>query len=124
MKEEMQETRKCEWCAKEIPQEALKCPHCGKFRKDISKDKFRCYLCAFFMVLALFSFFLGIRKGAWIENRSIWNMPLSGVYGFEDFSFREFISDDSGLMILIGFGIVTGLFIYQGVRTGKKLGWF
>lgn len=32
-------TRVCEWCATSIPEEALKCPHCTKWRKDIAEDR-------------------------------------------------------------------------------------
>ncbi len=32
-------TRECEWCAESIPEKALKCPHCTKWRKDIAEDR-------------------------------------------------------------------------------------
>ena len=32
-------TRICEWCAESIPEKALKCPHCTKWRKDIAEDR-------------------------------------------------------------------------------------
>lgn len=31
-------TRVCEWCAESIPRQALKCPRCTKWRRDIGVD--------------------------------------------------------------------------------------
>jgi len=51
-------TRVCEWCATSIPEEALKCPHCTKWRKEFTEDRkkffingwvsFLCLLCSVF----------------------------------------------------------------------------
>jgi len=37
--EQTRPLRKCEWCAESIPQEALRCPKCSKWRRDIVKDQ-------------------------------------------------------------------------------------
>ena len=37
-------TRTCEWCAKCIPEKAIKCPHCHKLRKDIERDRNAAYV--------------------------------------------------------------------------------
>ena len=42
-------TRICEWCATEIPNKALKCPNCNKWRKDIEREIIMMYT---FYVLA------------------------------------------------------------------------
>lgn len=33
----------CEWCTKPIDTAAIRCPNCGKLRKDIYNDKIKCY---------------------------------------------------------------------------------
>ncbi|MFI5133422.1 MAG: hypothetical protein ACHQEB_03750 [Chitinophagales bacterium] len=38
-------TETCEWCSKEREAGAIRCPHCGKLRKDIYEDKVKCYSC-------------------------------------------------------------------------------
>ena len=34
-------TRICEWCAMSILQQALICPYCRKWRKDIEHERFK-----------------------------------------------------------------------------------
>ncbi|MGD0551044.1 MAG: hypothetical protein ABSB25_00180 [Sedimentisphaerales bacterium] len=34
-----EKTRVCEWCAQSIPQQAIKCPFCHKWRNDINKAR-------------------------------------------------------------------------------------
>jgi hypothetical protein len=60
-------TRACEWCAEPIPEKALKCPHCTKWRKDIAEDRknFFTYLAAG-LAWCLFSIFLFI--GVWEDS--------------------------------------------------------
>lgn len=55
----------CSWCAKKMSSAALKCPHCGKWRKDISNERVICYcLCAFSTIFII---------GALNKSRSIWD---------------------------------------------------
>jgi hypothetical protein len=37
----MEETRVCEWCAKSIPKQAIKCSFCHKWRNDITRARQR-----------------------------------------------------------------------------------
>ena len=49
----------CSWCSKEMTSEALKCPGCGKWRKDISTERV-----IYYSLLGVSLFFL------WIQERS------------------------------------------------------
>ena len=33
----------CQWCTKPMDAAAVRCPNCGKLRKDIYNDKIKCY---------------------------------------------------------------------------------
>ena len=49
--------RTCEWCAESIPQQALICPYCRTWRKDIYKARAQAYnfgLAALFLCLTVF----------------------------------------------------------------------
>jgi len=45
-------TRTCEWCAESIPEQALVCPRCCKWRKDIEEDR-RNYITALVSTLVI-----------------------------------------------------------------------
>jgi 5,10-methylene-tetrahydrofolate dehydrogenase/methenyl tetrahydrofolate cyclohydrolase len=36
-------TETCKWCSKEKDVDAIRCPNCGKLKKDIYEDKIKCY---------------------------------------------------------------------------------
>ncbi|MGA2032037.1 MAG: DUF4339 domain-containing protein [Thermoguttaceae bacterium] len=59
------ETRTCEWCTTTIPSAALNCPHCGKLRKDIYKDKVLCWVYCFSTALPASLYMAGMRNGWW-----------------------------------------------------------
>ena len=101
----MSHTRVCEWCASEIPDEALKCPECNEWRKDIKNDKIICYS------------FSGL-TGAVIG----WNY-YSGNWStlFDSFSMHSFMSTTSGLVTITSF--LLSLVYY--IKVSKKIGtWF
>jgi len=50
-------SRKCDWCSESISIEALKCPHCGKWRKELAEERGRCRVNA---VVAGLSWIVGI----------------------------------------------------------------
>jgi len=37
----------CAWCSKSIPANAVKCPYCQKWRKDIDRDRIIAYVWGF-----------------------------------------------------------------------------
>jgi hypothetical protein len=47
MPEEVNENAQfCKWCSKSIPIDAVVCPYCRKWRKDIDRDRIIAYICA------------------------------------------------------------------------------
>ena len=87
--------RVCEWCATSIPEQALKCPHCTKWRKDIQKD-------------------INLQK-TWLGYAIGWSVPAfilivgaarNGVWGeglSNDFSVSKFLSSFWGWLELFLF---------------------
>ena len=69
---DQQPTSSCGWCTKEMPSEALTCPHCGKWRKDISTERI-----AYYSFLGVSSLFLFI--GA-LEARSVFSAFVGSVW--------------------------------------------
>jgi hypothetical protein len=61
------ETRPCEWCAELIQSDALKCPKCRKWRKDIDQDRLRAYGWGMSWVVAAGVLLEGFAAGAWKE---------------------------------------------------------
>ena len=41
VKAPQESNRVCDWCATSISEQALKCPHCGKWRKEIAEERGR-----------------------------------------------------------------------------------
>jgi len=68
-----QESKKeCDWCHELIRIDAIKCPHCSKWRKDIQEDinehkKWRINTIVFLLLVVLVA--VGAeRKGVWCEH--------------------------------------------------------
>lgn len=98
----MNESRKCEWCATPISIEAVKCPNCNEWRKDIRNDKYICYT---------FSIIGGLILG-WSTGTSAWSSL------FKSFSLNEFISSTTGWVVVIS-AVVS---IYYYIKVSKKIG--
>lgn len=47
--------RKCEWCGDSIPVEALKCPSCNMWRKDIHNDRVLCWTWSLLAIVPMFA---------------------------------------------------------------------
>ncbi len=60
----------CKWCLKEMEASAIRCPHCGKLRKDIYDDKVKCY---FFCALG------GLLLGFGISNSDQVYVLVAGI---------------------------------------------
>ena len=91
----------CEWCTKSMDAAALRCPSCGKLRKDIYNDKIKCYS---FCVLGGALIGIGISMSK--NNAS---------------------SNGSTSTILLVFGIlsaIVGLFFYYKVSQRLKTYWW
>ena len=100
-------SRVCEWCAETISADALKCPHCTKWRKDIDQDRIKCYSWSFGSILPATLSFVGARQGWWEYGES---------------SFGNFLTSLSGLLVIAGF-LVTGFFaVFYWVRVSRKIG--
>lgn len=109
----MTSSRVCEWCSTSIPETALKCSHCQKWRKDIDEDRIKSYCwggVAFFLMAFLF---MGIRNEWWHTK------PLLGTHHF---SFDIFLKTPSGIGMLIGLCITGYLSWLYYSRVSKKIG--
>lgn len=107
-------TRTCGYCDEIVSANALKCPKCTKWRKDIEEDRIKSYVWGAAAPAFPFIFFLvGIREGWWED------------YG--RFSLSIFMASQSGLAILAA-EIVVGFFsFYYYARVSRKIGswvWF
>ena len=113
--------RNCEWCTKEMPENAIACPHCGKLRKDIWRDKILSYTFTALLVFPLI-FLLG---GTWgrLDYAEPWYEYERGFFvRYGVFSFANFISSASGFFITILFIIFIIGAVYYYVSASKKLG--
>jgi hypothetical protein len=89
----------CNWCAKPMDKEAIRCQSCGKLRKDIYEDKIKCYS---FSILGALPIGAGI--GLYIADKE-----------------NLLTSDTTKLWLTVIGSIVTivGLFYY--VRASEKM---
>ena len=94
--------RKCDWCKKDIPQDAIICPNCQAWRKDISNEKIISYTLS---GLSVILFFLGVINTWW------------GNF-FDAFRIAEFISTFSGWVVM---GLFVASIVYYA-RVSKKIG--
>lgn len=124
-------TRVCEWCGESIPQQALRCPRCQKWRKDIEEDRVKCYGWTFTSILlgGLFYFYcyLGGRLGWWTVER--WkSFELVGVpmdIPTTEFSIGKFLSSPLMIILIAGIIITLCLSFHYYVKVSKKIGsWF
>jgi len=118
----------CKWCTKEIPEGAITCPHGGKLRKDIYRDELLTYTFSGLLLIPIILFFAGYEHGRLIIREvPIYAKPwykfvkIVGV-GHYQFSFINFISSPSGLLITFLFIIFLVGALYYYVRVSKKIG--
>ena len=107
-------SRSCEWCADPISVGAFKCPRCGKWRKDIDKDRILCYIWSSVTGFPILLFFIGLRSGWWTKGRD--------YFGHGTFSLGSFIFSFSGLLILGAFGVMMYYSFQAYARVSKKIG--
>lgn len=113
MSENTNNTRVCEWCSESIPQQALRCPRCQKWRKDIDKERVQSYTWAGAAFLPALVFIVGMRNEWWHQTKG---------FLLYEFSIETFLTSFSGLAVLAGF-IVTGcLCLYYYAKVSKKIG--
>lgn len=93
--------RRCQWCSTLIPAEAMKCPNCRSWRKDINSGRI------LFLTTALFS---GAALG-WGLSTCMWKEVD------EEFSPRIFFTSASGWSCLLL--LLISIFYY--VKVSRKL---
>jgi hypothetical protein len=116
-----QNTRRCEWCAEVIPEAAVRCPKCQKWRKDIAEDRVKAYVWSLVAMIPAVSFLAGVREGRWSRFD-----PVLGPFG-KTFSFEAFVSSPGGLVILAAFSLSLLLSLRYTARVSRKIGswwWF
>ena len=95
-KNQSDEERKCEWCAESIPQQALRCPRCQKWRKDIDEERLKFWTWKLLGFLPPCFFFVGLVNDWWAP-------PSPATCWWETkFSFEKFITSPSGWLFLGG----------------------
>jgi len=109
------ESRACEWCREAISAEALKCPKCGKWRRDIERLRMRNYTCAAGTLAvglaASFLFLAGIKSGAFLSADGLWRTT---------FSMEKFLTHPLGWMTIVWFLFAGGL-AYLTLRSASAL---
>lgn len=95
------ELRVCEWCFTEIPEKAVKCPHCKEWRRDIHNEKMICYGLSITGGAAIG---IGAAAGAWSRIGS--------------FSFDVFLSQLDGWIVIALVAAST----YYYAKVSKKIG--
>lgn len=93
--------RICEWCKKEISEDAIKCPNCGAWRRDVKEDRNKAYgwLTAFCFVALLV--IIGMTAGWWKETSSFLGIQME----VSRFSWSSFFSSGLGWFFIILFVI-------------------
>lgn len=104
-----EETQTCKWCTKEMAQEATHCPHCGKERKDIYRDKAMNNWFAAGLVSFVILFLIGAWKRTWGTFHS-------------RFDVEEFVSSGLGIFLLISIAVCLIGTLYYGVKVARKRG--
>lgn len=129
--------RACEWCGESISLQALKCPICKKWRKDIYQDRIKSFFWGVLCGISMGIFINGLRYQWW--HQKIKTLPqekndlftslvklTGGGYSYE-FSFVTFLTSVSGFVIFVGFLITSILTFKYYARVSKKIGiwwWF
>jgi len=121
-------TRVCECCAQSIPQEAIKCPHCHEWRRDIQHSAQRIGTWLGVAILTVVcGFLLSIlakNRHDWERNTGDWGWLKTGAFG-GPFSWEAFFSSTTGkLMVLdaIIFLIACLLTYYYAIEQGRMTG--
>jgi len=120
-------TRVCEWCKESIPQHALKCPHCQKWRKDIDRERVLYYFWAGASILPILLFFVGLREEWWHRTKVVDSGFIKVLPVGSEFSIMAFLTSFSGFVVLAGFVITCYLCCRYYVRVSRKIGswwWF
>jgi hypothetical protein len=114
--------RKCEWCAETMTAQALRCPHCQKWRKDIEGDRVKCWGWSLLGILPCIFLGVGLANNWWAPP------PPPGMFWLTTkFSFPAFLTSWSGLLILGGLALTEGLCLKYYIRVSRKIGswwWF
>ncbi len=114
-----QESKKqCDWCRESIRIDAIKCPHCSKWRKDIQEDinkNIRWAICAIGCVLVA-----GVLIGIGFADTWRETTPAGRLLGASgSFSLKLFLSSVSGCVVLLCIaGFISSLVMSQ--RYGKS----
>lgn len=112
--------RTCQWCAQTISNEALKCPHCRTWRKDIQEDRIKCYVWSFFGSIP------GAILGAgWMLEW--WHYTVKeGNSTFKVFSLGKFFMSPSGWFVLVvgAVGFCITMRYYIRVSRAIKSWWW
>jgi hypothetical protein len=111
--DENEGTRVCEWCAETIPEKALRCSHCQKWRKDIEKEKILSYVWGLAAIVPAGLFAVGSKERWWMEG--------SLIHGYE-FSFTLFLTSVSGLAVIASFIIAGSLSWHYYAKVSRKIG--
>jgi hypothetical protein len=93
----------CAWCSKSIPADAVKCPYCQKWRKDIDRDRTIAYVWGF----------IGAIPGAIIGVALVNN--------------KSFMGTGRGTLAILSFIISFAITLYYTARVSRKIGtwwWF
>ena len=108
------EKRRCEWCKEVVRSDALKCPHCGKWRRDIERLRKRNYTCAAGTLAvgltASFLFYAGTRSSTFRAD---------GL-GRKIFSFEKFLTHPLGWMTIVCL-LFAGALAYATLRSASTL---
>jgi hypothetical protein len=93
----------CAWCSKPIPANAVRCPYCQKWRKDIDHDRILAYVWGF----------IGAIPGA----------IIGGVLVID----RTFFKTGWGTITILSFIAALVIALYYSSKVSRKIGtwwWF
>jgi hypothetical protein len=103
MSESMNHEQVCAWCSKPIPANAVRCPYCQKWRKDIDRDRTIAYVWGV----------IGAIPGA--------------IIGVSLVNNKAFLGTGRGTVTILSFIIALVLALYYSSRVSRKIGtwwWF
>ncbi|GEM_PF-5017665 len=103
--------RECTWCRESIRIDAHKCPHCGKWRKDIQDDlnkNVQWAICAIGLILTIPCITFGAAH--------------SDIWGRSSFSLELFLSSLPGWIVLFFFTefIISAVMANHYSRSAKR----
>jgi hypothetical protein len=112
-----QATRACEWCAEQIPQRAVRCPRCQKWRKDIEQGRVLCYIWSSLVIFPGFVFGLGFAAGWWHVR--------AGLLGPDFFAISRFFGSPSGMFVFLTVALTLTVSTYYYVKVSRLMrSWF